>query len=146
MPYHTGEDDSNLSTDNALRGTTYRVYRYILKKGRPVGISEVQKGLGLSSPSVSSYHIRKLVRLGLIKEVQEGYIVDKIMLENIIRIGRVAVPIQTGYLSFFSATLIIMLTFFRPGPITSLYLFAVAVNAIGVVIFAWETRKSLRRL
>jgi predicted transcriptional regulator len=86
MPDSFADGTGNVS-DATLKGTTYKVYRYILKQNRPVGISDVQKGLGLSSPSVSQYHIRKLLQLGMIREEQSGYVIDKMVLENIIRIS-----------------------------------------------------------
>ncbi|MDV3292659.1 MAG: helix-turn-helix domain-containing protein [Nitrososphaerales archaeon] len=129
-----------------LKGTTYRVYRYMLKQGRPVGISDVQKALGLSSPSVSQYHIRKLLRLGLIREEQDGYVIDKMVLENVMRIRRISVPTQTAYVAFFGVTLFILLAFLKPVTISSLYFFAIVVNVAAVGISLYEARKTLRRL
>ena len=40
-----------------LRGTTLSVYRFVFREGRPVGPHDVQRGLGLSSASVASYHL-----------------------------------------------------------------------------------------
>lgn len=37
--------DSNSSYDPYLKGTTYKIYRYMLKQGEPIGISKVQKDL-----------------------------------------------------------------------------------------------------
>lgn len=133
-------------SDTHLSGTTYRVYRYILKQSRPVGISEVQKGMGLSSPSVSQYHIRKLLRLGLIRQEQEGYVVDKVVLENVIRIRRVSIPVQAAYVAFFGVTFFILLVFLRPATINSLYFFAVVVNVGAIAVSLYETRKTLKRL
>ncbi len=138
--------DANNFSKNTLTGTTYKVYRYILRQNHPVGISEVQKGLELSSTSVSEYHIKKLLRLGMIREEQGGYIIDRMVLENIVRIGRVSIPIHMGHLGFFCATLAIMLVVFRPAELTSLYLFALFINLAAVISSFWEVRKSLKRL
>jgi hypothetical protein len=91
--------DSRDISEASLKGTTFKVYRYILKQNRPVSISDAQRGLGLSSPSVSQYHIRKLLRHGLIREEQGGYVIDKMVLENIVRVRRFSFPIQTGYVA-----------------------------------------------
>ncbi len=133
-------------SENIPTGTTYKVYRYILKQNHPVGISEVQKGLELSSPSVAQYHIKKLLRLGMIREEQGGYVIDKMVLENIIRIGRLSIPIHIGYLTFFAATLFVMLVFLRPIAVTPLYLFALFINLAAIMSSIWEVRKSLKRL
>ncbi len=129
-----------------LEGTTFRVYRFILRQRKPVGVSDVQRGLGLSSPSVSQYHIRKLMRFGLIREEAEGYVVEKVVLDNVIRIRRMSIPVQSAYVAFFSATLIVMLAFLRPAGSTSLYFFAVAVNLAAIGISLYESIKTMRQL
>jgi predicted DNA-binding transcriptional regulator len=138
-----GADDI---VDSELRGTTYRVYRYMLKRGKPLGISEIQKGLGLSSPSVSQYHIKKLLRLGLIREEEAGYVVDKVVIENIIRIRRVSIPVQAAYVAFFAATLVVLVALLRPAVMTSLYFFALVVNCAALGASLFEAVKTLRRL
>ncbi|MHB8567247.1 MAG: helix-turn-helix domain-containing protein [Nitrososphaerales archaeon] len=80
----------------ALTGTTLRVYRYLYRAGRPCGIHDIQRGLGLSSSSVALYHVRKLLDAGLIRESDRatgevadsekgagGYVVDRLMFDNI---------------------------------------------------------------
>ena len=54
--------------ESELKGKTLLVYMHMLKKpGEPVGVRKVQRDLGFSSPSVSSYHLNKLQDLGLIE-------------------------------------------------------------------------------
>lgn len=139
-------NDTGEPSDTRLSGTTYKVYRHLLKQAAPVGISELQKGMGLSSPSVAQYHIRKLLKLGLVKEEQGGYVVDKVVLENVIRIRRVSIPVQTAYVAFFVVTMVILLVFLRPSTISSLYFFALVINSAGLGISILETRKTLERL
>ena len=105
---------------------------------------EVQNGLSLSSPSLAHYHIRKLVEEGLAREEAGGYIVDKIMFENMIRIRRSVIPFQTTYLTLFIATLFIMLVFFRPAALSGVYIFALLVNVLAIIIFIFETFKALK--
>ena len=92
--------------DASLKGTTYRVYRYMYRAGKPVRVNDVQRDLKLSSPSVAQYHLKKLLRLGLVKEVPEGYAIDKVIYENMVRIGRVTIPFQAAYIAFFAACVI----------------------------------------
>src|SRR5712691_10426798 len=91
--------------DPYLKGTTYRIYRHLLRQRRQVGISDIQKALRFSSPSVAEYHIGKLLNMGLVREEQGGYIIDKVVFENVIRIRRVSIPVQTAYVLFFVVTL-----------------------------------------
>jgi len=128
-----------------VNSTTLRVYRYLYKQGRPVGAHEVQKGLGLSSPSLAYYHLRKLVEEGLAKEENGSYVVDKVLFENMIRIRRSVIPFETTYLALFISTLVILLTVFRPNPVTQLYVFSLLINAAAVGVFGYETLKSLRQ-
>jgi predicted DNA-binding transcriptional regulator len=143
---HTPPKAAGDTFDADLKGTTYRVYRYMLKRGKPLGISEVQNGLGLSSPSVAQYHIRKLLRLGLIREEEGGYVVDKVVVENIIRIRQVSIPVQAAYVAFFAGTLVVLLVFLRPAVMTSLYFFALVVNCAAMGVSLFEAVKTLRRL
>ena len=129
-----------------LNSTTLRVYRYIYKQGgRPVGVHDVQNGLALSSPSVAHYHIRKLVEQGLAREDEGGYVVDKVMFENMIRIRRSVIPFQTTYLALFISTLAIMLLVFHPNTLSEPYVFAVLVNVIAIGIFSFETLKAFKQ-
>jgi DNA-binding transcriptional ArsR family regulator len=61
-----------------LRGKTLSVYMYLLKNGSAVGVREVQKALGFSSPSVAFHHLDKLVSLGVVEKDQyDRYVLSK---------------------------------------------------------------------
>lgn len=110
-----------------------------------MGVHDVQNGLALSSPSVAHYHMRKLVEQGLAKEQDGGYIVDKVLFENMIRIRRSVIPFQTTFLALFLSTFAILLFAFRPGVFSGLYIFALFINALAVGIFAYETIASFKQ-
>ena len=60
--------------ESELKGKTLLVYMHMLKKpGAKVGVREVQRELGFSSPSVSSYHLNKLKDLDLIENEYGDY-------------------------------------------------------------------------
>ena len=138
--------DDEKEPDSHLTGTTYKVYRYMLRHGRPVGISEVQKAIGLSSSSVAEYHIKKLLRFGLIKEESGGYVINKVVMENVIRIGRTSIPTHTSYAVFFGVTLLLLVVFLRPPSIDSVYFLALVVNVVALSISLYEVKKTLKRL
>lgn len=126
----------------SLQGTTLRVYRFLFKEGRPVRIPEIQKGLKLSSPSVAQYQIAKLLRAGWVRETDRGYVVDRVVLGNLIRIRRMVLPYQVTYAVFFAAALVVLLSVLMPpGPPTRTYVFAVAVVGIGFGISVFESVK-----
>jgi predicted DNA-binding transcriptional regulator len=92
-----------------LRGKTLKVYLYMLKRGSPVGVREVQRVLALSSPSVASHHIEKLVRLGIVEQDQLGdYLitkkVDPGVLQAFVNVGRFTLP-RVGFYAVFFTTI-----------------------------------------
>lgn len=159
------KDDKKKKDDNAgnlkLTGTTLRVYRYLYRMGKPCGIREIQRGLGLSSSSVAVYHVRKLLEAGLIREESaadaadgsqvdssrgsSGYVVDRIIYENMIRVRRSLIPLQVGYSVFFATALVILLVLLRPNPISGGFIFALLVIAAACGLFAYEALKSLSK-
>jgi hypothetical protein len=137
---------SSSSDDDVLKGTTLRIYRLMYKEGRPMGLHEIQRALKLSSPSIPQYHVNKLLAAGLVKEQpQGGYYVDRLVFENMIRVRRALIPFQTTYAIFFCTTFIILLTILRPGVISSLYLFALAVNLAAIIIFVTQAYRTLNK-
>ncbi len=127
---------------DVLRGTTLEVYRYLLKKGKPMGPREVQRALELSSPSLAVYHLSKLEDAGLLKRLNGDYVVDRVILEDAVKISRFLLPRHLFYAIFAVAALIVDLTFFRPVTVTSGYFFAAAVIAVCAIAFCVETARS----
>jgi len=67
-----------VSHDEELEGTTFKVYLYVVKEGKPVGPRDVMRGASLSSPSVAYRHLQKLEALGLLeKNVYENILQRK---------------------------------------------------------------------
>lgn len=128
-----------------LGSTTLRVYRYLYKIDRPIGIHDVQRGLGLSSPSVAQYHLRRLLQVNLIQEKDGGYVIERSIFDNLIRFRRTLIPTQLAYLSFFLFTLLIMIFMFRPQVIDGSYIFALATNFAAILIFLNQSLKVLRK-
>ncbi len=126
------------------RGTTLTVYRVVVKAGSPVGVREVQRALGLSSPSVAAYHLSKLQEAGLIREESDGYVADKIILKNLIRFRRALLPKSIFVVVFIASSLVLMLTIFRPEQNNSSYLFSLAVIIALLIISTNDTLSNLR--
>jgi len=102
-------------SDNALR-----IYVYMItNKKRMVGPREIQRAMGFSSPSSATFHLRKLVELGLIHEDRGEYYIDTIkrvgILTNFFIIRRVLIPKDLIYFVIvFSFTLIDTVYFLSP--------------------------------
>ncbi len=134
------------SESDSLKGTTLRVYRLMLHSKAPLGIHDIQRDLGLSSPSVAQYHVRKLADMRLIREEGEGYVVDKVIVENVIRIRRTNIPVQSAFAAFFALSLLVLLTVFRPSSASAGYLFALFVIIIATAIASYQAVTTLGRL
>jgi predicted DNA-binding transcriptional regulator len=90
-----------------LRGKTLKIYLYMIRQGKPVGVREVQRDLQLSSPSVAFHHIEKMVRLGVVEQDPLGnYViakkVDPGILQAFVNVGKFSLPRVGFYAVFFS--------------------------------------------
>ncbi|MHA2262129.1 MAG: LexA family protein [Candidatus Thorarchaeota archaeon] len=69
-----GESSDSSHLEAELRGNTLRVYWYMIQQGEPVGVREIQRALGMSSPSVANHHLSRLLDLELIdKRLDNSY-------------------------------------------------------------------------
>lgn len=126
---------------DVLRGLTLKVYKHILQNDRPVGIREVQRGLNLSSPTLALYHMNKLEEAGLIKKEADGYVADRIVLQNLIRLRRVLIPRNFFYMIFLLTSLVMLIVFLRPPTLSREYVFSLAVISVAGAISVYETMK-----
>jgi len=138
--------DNNPILETPLAGTTYKVYHYMFKLGKSVRAVDVQRGLKLSSPSVAQYHLNKLTRMGLLREEPLGYMVEKVIYENIFRIRRLSVPLYAAYATVFATSLVVLLTILKPPSLTSSYFFSLLVVLFGFIVCFNEAYKTLKRL
>jgi repressor of nif and glnA expression len=128
---------------DVLRGLALRIYRFILKNDKPVGIREVQRALSLSSPTLALYHMNKLEEAGLIKKEANGYVADRIILENVIRLRRILIPRNFFYMIFLITSLTMLAVFLRPPTLSREYIFSLAVISVAAATSVYETAKAL---
>ena len=138
-----------MSEDREIRGNTLKIYLYLLKHG-PSELRDIQRGLNLSSASLASYHLGKLLEAGYAKQDEYGRysavkeVSDKI-LEGYSKIGPAMVP----QLFFFSLLFTILLIFFSAGALIGYPYFIPYLIALGiamVVVFWFETIRLWRKL
>lgn len=125
-----------------LKGLTLKVYRFILKNDKPVGIREVQRALRLSSPTLALYHMNKLEEAGFIKKELGGYVADRIVLENFVRLRRILIPRQFFYTMFFITSFVFLVMFLRPPILTRDYIFSLGVVSVAAGTSVYETIKT----
>jgi hypothetical protein len=137
-----------MSASQEIRGNTLRVYLHLLRHG-PSELRDVQRGIGLSSPSLASYHLGKLSEAGFVRQDEHGrYFAvreasDRV-LEGYSRMGPTIVP----QLFFFALLFTILVTFFS---FAALYAsgftpYLVALCGAMVLVFWYETVRLWRRL
>jgi DNA-binding transcriptional ArsR family regulator len=137
-----------MSVNQEIRGNALKIYLYLLRHG-PSELRDIQHGVGLSSPSLASYHLGKLSEAGFVKQDEYGrYFAlkeasDKV-LEGYSKIGPAIVP----QLFFFSLLFTIIVVFFSfetlQDPIFVPYLVVVCIAM--VLVFWYETARLWRKL
>ena len=134
------EDTKKLKIEEQLKGKTLLVYMFMVKKKEPVGVREVQRELGFSSPSVANYHIDKLVELVLVDQDEYGryFVVQKVqvgVLQAFVNIGGLAVPRLLFFAAFFTTALMayLILNF------ENLEVYAIGFALAGAAAFWFET-------
>lgn len=136
-------EDSNI--ERKLSGRTLQVYLYLQRKKEPSGIREVQRDLGLSSPSVADYQIEKLLGMGLAAKDRHGrvFVTRKVRvkaLDSYVNFGRFSVPRLAFYASVFTAVAVLYVAF----SFSSLTIYGVAVPAAAAAVLwveAWRMWK-----
>jgi hypothetical protein len=93
-------------------GTALRVYLFLLRQSDPVGLSDIRTGAGLSTSSLASYHLDRLVAAGLAKREGGGYLADRMALKGFIRVRTHIVSTSLFMVGFFAMALVML--FFEP--------------------------------
>ncbi len=104
-----------------LRGKTLQVYLYLLRRGEAIGVRELQRILGFSSPSVAHHHLEKLKDMGLVSRDDRGRyrVVEKVdigVLKMFVMIGGRLIPRMIFYAVFITTLLILYLARNIPSP------------------------------
>jgi len=104
--------------ESELKGKTLLVYWYLLRSpSSAVGVREIQRSLGFSSPSVAAHHLEKLLSLGLVEKSRTGeyFLTQEVrvgLLRFFTRLGRFLVPRYLFYSVWLSTMVIVYLTFY----------------------------------
>ena len=139
-------DDAHIESE--LKGKTLLVYMHILKAGREtVGVREVQRTLGFSSPSVAAYHLQKLQDLGLIENSYGDYRLIKEVkvgvLRSFVNLGGVMLPRYLFYAVLVTSMLVTFLIIFPFSP-TREYFTPLVMGLVPTTLLWFETIKIWR--
>ena len=123
--------------ESQLKGRTLQIYWYLLRNpSSSVGVREVQRSLGLSSPSVAAHHLKKLLSLGLVEKTVRGeYLLNQEIKVGLIkffsRMGRFLVPRHLFYAIWLSTMFAIYIVVYN----VILYQPTYSVHNIAAIIF-----------
>lgn len=130
-----------------LKGTTLRVYWHLLRSKKSTTLRGLQRDLGFSSPSVASYHLEKLIDMGLVEKFRGEYELKKtVSLEatsSFVRISRLMVPRYAFYTTFFFSLLIVFMVKYSYS-ISLQGIFALVFGVSGFLIAGYETWRQWR--
>jgi hypothetical protein len=134
--------------ESELKGKTLLVYLHMIKNpDEPVGVREVQRELGFSSPSVSSYHLNKLQDLGLVENIRGDYtLVREIkvgVLKQFVTLGGLMLPRYLFYAALMT-TMLITFIIQRPLIPTRETITTLVMGIVPSIILWYETVKIWR--
>ena len=136
--------------ESELRGKTLITYWYVIRRGsNPIGVRQVQRSLGFSSPSVALHHLEKLRELGLLKKNPTGeyVLVEEVkvgFLKFFVKFGRFMLPRYLFYAVLLTTMLVGYLVLYQQ-PFTIHNIVALLFGIIAAGILWYETVKVIRQ-
>jgi DNA-binding transcriptional ArsR family regulator len=139
-------DEEKIASE--LRGNTLRAYWALLNsKDGVVGVRELQRKLGFSSPALASYHLNKLMELKLVEKERGDYkLIREVrvgVLKQFIKLGTFLLPRYILYATMFTTFLVFLLT--RLNEFTFFSVFALILAVLGSTIFWYEAVRVWRQ-
>jgi len=131
--------------EKLLKGRTMSVYALLLQRGE-MGVRDVQRALGFSSPSLALHHLTKLSELDLVsKDIDGVYSVKRTVrvgsLSLFIKFGTRLLPRFLFLGTLFSAMLVVYLLIFVSWPLTGGDIMFISMSTIAILISFNETRR-----
>lgn len=138
-------DEYKKSIDDLLKGKTMGVYALLLTHG-PMGVRDVQRALGLSSPSLALHHLNKLAEVELVAKDENGvYSVLKQVrvgsLTLFVKIGTRLIPRFIFLITLFSSMLVVYVALLMSWPMKTQDIMYVSMTLIGISVLLYEAWK-----
>ncbi len=100
------------TSESEIHGTTLRVYWYLFRNAKAVGVRETQRALSMSSPSTALYHLEKLRELGVAEKDAMGQYslreqVQVGTLKMFLKVGHLILPRYLFYAIFLTTALVV---------------------------------------
>ena len=127
-----------------LSGNTLRAYWALLNsRDGVIGVRELQRRLGFSSPALAAYHLSKLEDLELVARERGDYrLVREVkvgVLKQFIKLGTFLLPRYVLYATVFTMLLIFFLTQLKE--ISFYSIFALFLGFLSTVVLWYETMR-----
>ena len=139
---------TRMRASKEITGNALRVYLYLIKHG-PCELRDVQRGADLSTPSLASYHLNRLIEASYVKQDGEGKYAAVMeatsdILSGYSKIGTTIVP----QLLFFTVLFTIITVFFsyQALSIPSFTVYLIAAALAMVLLLWYETIRLWRKL
>ncbi|MGD2200608.1 MAG: helix-turn-helix domain-containing protein [Candidatus Bathyarchaeota archaeon] len=131
-------------------GKTWDVYLCILTSNGPIGVRDIWRALGLSSPSLAQYHVNKLIELELIESTPDGkYVTNNEerleALRSFLSLRGMLIPRMVVYAALLSGILVSYVLFW-PWRGDFRDLVTLAVTLFSIAGFLFEAIKQYRGL
>lgn len=128
-----------------LKGRTMRVYSLLLTNDK-LGVREIQRTLGFSSPSLALHHLTKLCDLDLVDKNEHGeYFATEIVkvgsLSLFVRIGKALLPRFVFLATLFVGALIAYCMLFIQWPLTGGDVMFIGVCVVALIVVMYESRR-----
>ena len=129
-------DDKKIADE--LKGNTLRAYWAVLNSEKGVmGVRELQRKLGFSSPALATYHLNKLEDLGLVVNERGDYrLIREVkvgVLEQFIKLGTYRLPRYVLYATMFTTLLIFFVSQLKEINFYSIFALIFGVLATGIL-------------
>ena len=139
-------DEEKIASE--LKGNSLRVYWALLNSSDgTMGVRELQRKLGFSSPALAAYHLNKLVEMRLVARERGDYrLVREVrvgVLKQFVKLGTFLLPRYVLYATMFTTLTAFLLTQLRE--LTFYSVFALVLGGLGTVIFWYETIRVWRQ-
>jgi DNA-binding MarR family transcriptional regulator len=139
-------DEEKIASE--LRGNALRVYWALLNSSDgTMGVRELQRQLGFSSPALASYHLNKLVEMRLVARERGDYrLVREVrvgVLKQFVKLGTFLLPRYVLYATMFTTLTAFLLTQLRE--LTFYSVFALVLGGLGTAIFWYEAVRVWRQ-
>ena len=138
-------DEYKKSISELLKGRTMGVYALLLTHG-PMGVRDVQRALGLSSPSLALHHLSKLAEVELVAKDEYGvyFVVKQVRVGSLtlfVKIGTRLIPRFIFLITLFSSMLVLYVAFLMSWPLRTQDVMYITMAVIGISVLLYEAWK-----